>query len=136
MLAEESLRPQLERVAGKYGEIINKSGWSQGYCPICGKEPKIGEIKEDEEERRYLFCHQCGFEWSFTSVKCPFCGDEEDLAYFTIEDDERYRLDVCNSCKRYIKMVDFRDAMGQVNLDVEDIATLHLDILAYEEGYD
>lgn len=134
LLAEESLRPELERVAEKYGEIINRSGWSQGYCPICGKEPKIGEIKE--EERRYLFCHQCGFEWSFTPIRCPFCGDEESLAYFTVEGDDRYRLDVCNMCKRYIKIVDFRDTRTKVNLDVEDIATLHLDILAYEEGYD
>jgi FdhE protein len=39
-------------------------------------------------------------------------------------------------CKRYIKIVDFRDTRTKVNLDVEDIATLHLDILAYEEGYD
>ncbi|MDI6777026.1 MAG: formate dehydrogenase accessory protein FdhE [Syntrophales bacterium] len=136
LFAEESLRPQLEMVAEKYGEIINRSGWSQGYCPICGKEPKIGEIKEEEEGWRYLFCHRCGFEWCFTSIKCPFCGNEEYLAYFTVEGDERYRLDVCNICKRYIKMVDFRDTRTKVNLDVEDIATLHLDMLAYDEGYD
>ncbi|MDO8785205.1 MAG: formate dehydrogenase accessory protein FdhE, partial [Syntrophales bacterium] len=135
LLAEESLRPHLERVAEKYGEIINRSGWSQGYCPICGKEPKIGEIKEEEEEQHYLFCHQCGFKWSFTPIRCPFCGDAGYLAYFTVDGEERYRLDVCNMCKRYIKMVDFRDSSSQVNLDVEDIATLHLDIIAYEEGY-
>jgi FdhE protein len=68
---------------------------------------------------------------------CPFCGNDEQqaLAYFTIEGDERYRVDVCNVCKRYIKMVDFRESKEEANLDVEDIATLHLDMLANEEGY-
>lgn len=136
LFIEESLRPFLEKVAERYGDMIAKSEWSEGYCPICGKEPKIGEIK-DEEGRRYLFCNQCGFEWNFRRIKCPFCGNEEQqsLAYFSVEDEEKYRVDVCNVCKRYVKMVDFRTLEEEANLDIEDIATLHLDILANEEGY-
>ncbi|MDI6727189.1 MAG: formate dehydrogenase accessory protein FdhE [Smithellaceae bacterium] len=136
LLLEECLRPELELVTEKYGELIRSLDWAEGYCPICGREPKIGEIKDDDETR-HLFCYQCGFKWTFDPVKCPFCGNEDyqSLAYFTIEGEERYRVDVCNSCNRYIKMVDFRDSADLVNLDVEDIATLHLDILAYEEGY-
>lgn len=135
-LLDECLRPELEKVAEKYAEIIGATGWTEGYCPICGEEPKIGEIKDDDEIR-HLFCYHCGFKWSFDPVKCPFCGNQEyqSLAYFTIESEERYRVDVCNSCNRYIKMVDFRDTGLQANLDVEDVATLHLDLLAYEEGY-
>lgn len=137
LFLEESMRPAMEKVVEKYGLLIKESGWSEGYCPICGKEPKIGEIK-DEEGRRYLFCNQCGFDWHFKRIVCPFCGNDEQqaLAYFTIEGDERYRVDVCNVCKRYIKMVDFRESKEEANLDVEDIATLHLDMLANEEGYD
>jgi len=137
LFLEESLRPALEKVAEKYGDIITEAGWAEGYCPICGKEPKIGEIRE-EEGRRFLFCTQCGFEWRFGRIKCPFCGNEEQqtLAYFTIEGDEKYRVDVCHECKRYIKIVDFRESKEEANLDVEDIATLHLDMLANEEGYD
>jgi len=136
LLLEESLRPDLERVAEKYATIVAQSVWAEGYCPICGREPKIGEIKEREEER-FLFCHQCGFEWSFRRIKCPFCGNEapQSLAFFTVEEDERYRVDVCNECKRYIKIIDFREESQKANMDVEDIATLHLDILASEEGY-
>jgi FdhE protein len=137
LFLEESLRPALEKVVEKYGKSIAKAGWAEGYCPICGKEPKIGEIRE-EEGRRFLFCTQCGFEWRFMRIKCPFCGNEEQqtLAYFSIEGEERYRVDVCNECKRYIKTVDFRETKEEANLDVEDIATLHLDMLANEEGYD
>ena len=137
LFIEESLRPALEKVVARYGNAVRKAGWEEGYCPICGREPKIGEIR-DEEGSRYLFCSQCGYEWNYLRIKCPFCGNEEQqsLAYFTIEGDERYRVDVCNECKRYIKIVDFREAKQKADLDVEDIATLHLDMLANDEGYD
>jgi FdhE protein len=137
LFIEESIRPALEKVVERYGDAAGKSEWSEGYCPICGREPKIGEIRDDEGSR-YLFCNQCGFEWHYRRIKCPFCGNEEQrtLAYFTIEEDERYRVDVCNECKRYIKMIDFRDSKEKADLDVEDIATLHLDMLANDEGYD
>ncbi|MBU2055369.1 MAG: formate dehydrogenase accessory protein FdhE [Proteobacteria bacterium] len=137
LFIEESLRPALEQVVARHGDAVAKSGWSEGYCPICGREPKIGEIR-DEEGTRYLFCNQCGFEWSFLRIKCPFCGNEEQqtLAYFTVEEDEQRRVDVCNACKRYIKIVDFRETNQKADLDVEDIATLHLDMLANDEGYD
>jgi FdhE protein len=137
LFLEESLRPALSRLAARYADRITAAEWSEGYCPVCGKEPKIGEIKH-EEGFRFLFCNQCGFEWNFRRIKCPFCGNEEhdSLAYFTVEGEERYRVDVCNVCKRYIKMVDFRELKKEANLDVEDIATLHLDILANEEGYE
>ena len=137
LFIEESLRPELECVAEKYGQVVDKSHWTEGYCPICGKEPKIGEIRNGEEGERYLFCHQCGFKWYFRRIKCPFCGNEEQhsLAYFAVEGEERYRVDVCNKCRRYIKMVDLPNASEEVDLDVEDIATLHLDMIAYDEGY-
>jgi len=137
LFIEESLRPELESIAEKYGDIVGKSNWSEGYCPICGKEPKIGEIRDEEEGKRYLFCHQCGLKWPFNRIKCPFCGNEEQhsLAYFEVEGEERYRVDVCNKCRRYIKTVELPKSGEEPNLDVEDIATLHLDMIAYDEGY-
>lgn len=137
LFIEESLRPELETIAEQYGALVEKSGWTEGYCPICGKEPKIGEIRESEDGRRYLFCHQCGYKWHFRRIKCPFCGNEEQhsLAYFAVEGEESHRVDVCNKCRRYIKIIELSKSSEDVNLDVEDITTLHLDMLAYEEGY-
>ncbi|MEA1970878.1 MAG: formate dehydrogenase accessory protein FdhE [Thermodesulfobacteriota bacterium] len=136
-LVEESLRPALEILSEKYRDVIAGSSWSEGYCPICGREPKISELRE-EGGKRFLFCGQCGLEWQFKRIRCPFCGneDQQTLAYFTIENEEKYRVDVCNACNKYIKTVDFRKTEKKPNLDVEDIATLHLDILADEEGYE
>jgi FdhE protein len=133
---EESLRPAMELTAERYAATISPSGWTEGYCPVCGKEPKIGALKE-EEGRKFLFCNQCGTEWLFRRIKCPFCGNEEqkNLSYFTVNSDERYRVDVCDVCKRYVKIVDLRNSNKEPDLDIEDIATLHLDMLANEEGY-
>ncbi|MCU0584192.1 MAG: formate dehydrogenase accessory protein FdhE, partial [Syntrophales bacterium] len=121
---EESLRPSLEFVTDLYGGRITKMGWNEGYCPVCGRMPKIGHLV-DKEGKRHLFCSQCGFEWRFRRVKCPFCGNEEQqsLSYFTVEGDERYRVDVCDVCKRYIKTLDFRNVGEDAILDVEDVAT-------------
>jgi len=133
---EESLRPAMEMTAERYASTISRSGWTEGYCPVCGKDPKIGALKE-EEGRKFLFCNQCGTEWLFRRIKCPFCGNEEqkNLSYFTVNSDERYRVDVCDACKRYVKIVDLRNSNKDPDLDIEDIATLHLDMLANEEGY-
>ncbi|MBN1828970.1 MAG: formate dehydrogenase accessory protein FdhE [Deltaproteobacteria bacterium] len=135
-LVEESLRPALEVLAERFDSLVKHHKWSEGFCPICGREPKIGRLVE-KENGRMLFCNQCGYEWLYQLVKCPFCNneDEETLACYVVEDEERYRVDVCNRCNRYVKTVDFRNSSKTADLDVEDIATLHLDILANDEGY-
>ncbi len=70
-------------------------------------------------------------------IKCPYCGKRgaASLAYFTIDGDERYSVDVCNECKRYIKIVDFRKAKQKADLDVEDIAR-SIWICGQRRGYD
>jgi FdhE protein len=135
-LIDESLRPYLELVWEKYAGLIGSVGWKEGYCPVCGEEPKIGEVTPDEDER-HLFCYLCSARWSFEPGKCPSCGNEEhqSLAYFSIEGEERYRVEVCNSCRRYVKTVRNDPTEGPLNLEIEDLATLYLDYLAYEEGY-
>ena len=104
-------------------------------------------LRQGTEDRRRSGTTRAGATFFATSAdsngttggsNAPSAANEEQqtLAYFTVEEDDRYRVDVCNECKRYIKIVDFRDTKGKVDLDVEDIATLHLDILANDEGYD
>jgi len=46
-----------------------------------------------------------------------------------------YRVDVCEKCKRYIKTIDTKEIGEEVIPLIEDIGTLHLDILAQKEGY-
>ncbi|MCX8012112.1 MAG: formate dehydrogenase accessory protein FdhE [Desulfobacterota bacterium] len=132
----ETLKPLYEYLAEFLQELIELDLWGKGYCPICGENPALGAIPK-EKWTRFLFCIYCGSEWSFPFLKCPFCENEEEggIKYLRAGNERDYRLEICQSCQRYLKVVDF-DSLGKpVPLDIENIVTLHLDILAQREGY-
>lgn len=112
------------------------SPWEMGYCPLCGGLPAIGELR-GEEGHRYLLCHRCGSVWNFPRVKCPVCGnrEHEKLRYLSFDAEPAYRVDVCESCRGYLKQVDSRSFPGDVILEAEDLVTPHLDLIAVREGY-
>ena len=137
-IAENLARPILMSGAEKLkGKIIDEL-WLRNYCPICGNEPRMIRL-ERETGRRILECSLCYTQWIFKVLECPFCGNnaQETLRFFFLEDDSPHRVDVCDKCKRYIKTVDERK-LGEERkaiLRVENIATLHLDLLAEREGF-
>lgn len=139
-LARNSIKPIYEAYAKELKDYVDQERWWKGYCPICGSEPYIAELKSEggAEGARFLVCSSCGYEWRFNRLKCPFCENDnhEKLRYFyTEKEGKAYRIDVCEKCKRYIKTVD----VAALDVDflplLEDIGTLHLDILAKKEGY-
>jgi FdhE protein len=135
-LARNSVKPIFEAYAKELSTYVDQERWWKGYCPICGSEPFMAELKEDGA--RFLVCSACGYEWRFNRLKCPFCENEnhERLRYFYTEKEGRsYRVDVCEQCKRYIKTIDTNETGEIVIPLLEDAGTLHLDILAQKEGY-
>ena len=46
-----------------------------------------------------------------------------------------YRLNVCESCRRYIKTIDLREAAGERLLEAERVLTVGMDLAAHEAGY-
>jgi FdhE protein len=134
-IARQSIKPAFEAYADQLKGYVDQEKWWRNYCPICGSEPFLAEFKKDGA--RFLVCSCCGYEWRFHRLKCPFCenNDHEKLRYFYTEKEGRaYRIDVCEKCKRYIKTVDTNE-VGEVIPPLEDIGTLHLDVLAQNEGY-
>jgi FdhE protein len=95
----------------------------------------MSELKENGQ--RYLICYFCDFQWPWERLKCPFCEntDHKKLHYLYAEGQEACRIDLCDECKQYIKTVDSRKLGHEPYPDIEDITTLHLDILAAEKGY-
>jgi len=139
-LARNSIRPIYETYAKELKDYVDQERWWKGYCPICGSEPYISELKNEggAEGARFLVCSSCNFEWRFNRVKCPFCENDnhEKLRYFyTEKEGKAYRVDVCDNCKRYIKTVDANELGTDFIPLLEDIGTLHLDIVAQKEGY-
>ncbi|MBM3237465.1 formate dehydrogenase accessory protein FdhE [Candidatus Poribacteria bacterium] len=160
LLTLNSVKPSIELIAHRLKNLVNMESWSGISCPICGSPPAISFLR-GEEGRRILSCSFCSTEWQGRRMICYHCGNSEyqTLRYFyTQEDDnslppvaevaklrsrncqtsgeeEKYRIDVCDKCKHYLKTFDSRKFDGEIIPPVEDIATLHLDILAAGEGY-
>jgi len=135
-LLTESLKPFYEYLAENLRAVIDVTLWGKGYCPICGETPSIAAITEGKWSR-HLFCVYCGTEWPFPFLMCPFCENEEEegVAYLYVENEKQYRIEVCKACQKYLKAVDIEFIGNPVPLEIENIATLHLDILAQREGY-
>ena len=134
-LIHASVQPSLEANARKLKGHVDLKNWLRGYCPICGSPPQISELKG--EGQRYYLCSFCGFYWPGERIKCPFCDNREHdkLHYFYEDGKEAYRVDQCDNCRQYVKTIDSRKLDYEPDLILEDIVTIHLDILAVEKGF-
>jgi FdhE protein len=137
-LIHMSILPSIHANVELLKDHIDLKNWIRGYCPICGSLPNMSELKGEGGKRHFLcsFCG-CGFIWPSQRLKCPFCDnqDHKKLHFFYAEGGEALRVDLCEQCKQYIKTVDTRKLAYEPDLDIEDIATIHLDILASEKGF-
>ena len=134
-LVYSSIRPSLSLCAEQLASYLDKdTQWEKGYCPICGTPPALSILRDEGE--RSLVCSFCGHEWQAQRIYCPFCDnkDHKTLHYFFSEEEKDYRVDVCDACKKYLKTVDTRKMKHPVYPLVEQISTMHLDLLAQEEG--
>ena len=134
-LAKLALKPALEAIRSVCAGMVNVDLWDQGYCPLCGSEPNMAYL--DKKGKRHLYCELCGQEWPYPRVNCPFCRNEDQktLGYFHSDNEQGLRVDFCRKCQRYIKTVDRREFEMEVPMELEYLATLHLDILAEKEGF-
>jgi len=134
-LIQSSTRPSVEAGMERLRGEVDSEAWLKGYCPICGSPPSLSLLKE-ETGKRYLLCSYCGYQWRIDRLFCPFCNnkDQESLHYLFAEGEKAYRIDLCDKCHQYIKTIDYRN-LAESDPVLEDLATLHLDILASQKGY-
>ncbi len=134
-LAKTALKPSLNALKEYFSHELEKVGWDNGYCPLCGSEPNMAYL--DKKGRRHLHCELCSLEWNYPRINCPFCKnqDHETLGYFYSENEEGFRVDFCKKCGRYIKTIDRRVFEQETPMELEHLATLHLDILAEQQGF-
>ncbi|RPI33692.1 MAG: formate dehydrogenase accessory protein FdhE [Chloroflexota bacterium] len=136
-LAELSLAPSLRAWAREAAIHVDLDEWRQEICPMCGSRPMLSEIQGKEGVRR-LRCGLCGAGWYYPRLKCAICGNEDYHALGTIYvegEKEKYRLQTCDACKNYIKVVITFEPNPVELLMVEDLVTLHLDVIAGEQGF-
>lgn len=112
-----------------------------GVCPCCGFLPVSSMLRIGGEiaNLRYLHCALCNTEWNLVRVKCAACDSNEKVSYRQIEGDGARKPDVtraecCDSCQSYLKLTSQeKDPLADAVAD--DLATLALDILVDEQGY-
>ncbi len=134
-LIHMALTPFLSRLRKDLKGRIPRDGWNYGICPLCGSFPDMAYL--NEQGKRFLHCELCGEEWPYSRIKCPFCGNHKtkELGYFVSEDDKGFRVDFCKRCNGYIKTLDTRIMGSLAPMELENLITLHLDMLAHEQGF-
>ena len=109
-------------------------------CPFCGGLPQVSllQIREatSESGNRDLVCATCTTNWSFRRAVCSNCSEETPtkLGYFHTSEYDHIRIEACDTCKHYIKVVDLTRFGFAVPL-VDEVAAAALDIWAREHGY-
>jgi FdhE protein len=106
-------------------------------CPFCQQRPTTGVLRDaGQGTRRALVCGLCFTEWAFERIVCPSCGERrfDALPVYTAEQVANARIDGCDSCGLYLKTID-ASKDGTSIPEVDDLATLTLDLWAQEHGY-
>lgn len=134
-LVKSSTNPSIEAGMKQLSSELDLESWRKVHCPVCGSLPGLSLLK-GEGGMRYSLCSYCGCQWRIDRLSCSVCGSKEQgsLQYFCAEGEEAMRIDLCDKCHHYIKTIDYRSLEGS-DPYLEDLATLHLDVVAVQKGY-
>jgi FdhE protein len=135
--AQNSLKPAFQVWAQGFKEKVDLDHWRRGPCPICGSRPTLSEI-QGKENARHLRCGMCGADWYYPRLQCAFCHnrDHRRLGQLTVDGEaEKYNVQLCEVCRDYLKTVITFEPTPAELLPIEDLATLHLDMIAAERNY-
>ncbi len=109
----------------------------EGCCPHCGQLPQVATLRlQGHGSALSLVCSLCLRDWIFRRGCCPACGDdrEDTLCYYTEASFDYFRVQACESCRRYVHTIDL-DKEPAAIADVDELAALPLDLWASEHGY-
>ena len=140
-----ALRSFLQKPARMIMDSLNLSEGQMSkekpqYCPACGSEAALSIVGEGSTQQgggRTLFCTSCGTEWAFDRIRCARCGskDQTKLNYFNIEGDSAHRLQNCQNCGDYLRVVYQQESKNPICPDVEDVVMARLDMVANDDRF-
>ncbi len=136
-LAQKALKPALRACCRQLAPLAKGLPWDKGTCFVCGAVAILGELQENNQVK-HLRCGSCGADWQFRRLKCMYCGNEDHKTqqYLYLETQrEKMRVEVCDKCHGYLKVISSFSPTPPEMLPVEDLATLRLDYIARERGY-
>ncbi len=122
-----SLAPLTAAIEGRAGAVTAL----RGDCPCCGNRPLLSESR-GLEQRVVHRCGLCAAAWPGERLRCLACGESNTrklhVRYFEGEQD-RYRLNACESCGYAGKIVATLALLSPPSLLVADLASVHLDLI-------
>ena len=116
--------------------------WKRYQCPTCGGLPGLVETHTDQNagsvgtaSRRYMHCPFCASRWIVPTLNCPACDSakEGDAKYYFTPEEPELRIDFCNKCKHYVKVVDADKTTGLIHVGLELLTSTHLDAIAHDK---
>ena len=137
VLAQNALKPALRSWSEQLAPLAAGIPWEWGSCYVCGGSPVLGEL-QDNDQVKHLRCGACGADWRYPRLQCMYCGnnDHNTLGYLYPEGrGEKMRVETCDHCKGYLKVISAFSPTPSDMLTIEDMATLSLDYIAQEKGY-
>lgn len=138
MLAQNALKPALRDWCRQLAPHAENVPWDRGYCFVCGAEASLGELRDDNQAR-HLRCVQCGADWRVGRLQCVYCGNEDHQTLSFLQPEgqpDNMRVEVCGKCNRYLKVITTFAPTSVEMLPIEDLATLHLDYIAWGRGFE
>lgn len=131
-----ALTPFYISMAAVVAPVAELSLWRQGFCPLCGQKPGMAKLRS-EDGARILECWLCHIQWQFARMECPFCAnkDFEQMQFFYADEYPGRRVQLCGCCKSYLKTSVLKEIGREVILELENIFSIQLDLLARREGY-
>lgn len=135
-IALYTLSPIAQAYALAFGQALDFSEWTQGYCPVCGDWPILSEL-QGRDKLRYLRCGRCNTRWKFGRLQCLWCANRnrEMLSFLFDTDHPTWRIDICDDCQGYIKTITTFDPLEADMLLAYDLKTMLLDHQAAGQGY-
>ena len=126
------IQPCLEEIAKKIDSSFLERWW-RALCPVCGRRPIMARLKS---RKRYLICSLCGAEYLADLFLCVNCGniDPLTLRFLAPEGRPEFRIDFCEKCKHYLKVMDEEKLKRPIPKGLEDVVTIDLDFLAKNAG--
>lgn len=137
VVAQNAVKPALRAWSRQLALPARGLSWERGYCFVCGARAALAELRGNELTR-HLRCGRCGADWGVRRLLCPFCGNENpsSLGFLhTGEPMETGRVEVCDGCGEYLKVVTRFDPGAPEEVVADDLATLPLDYAARARGY-
>lgn len=137
-LARNALKPALGAWRRQLTPLIgNGIRWDKGDCFVCGAPAALGELQGNDQSK-HLRCGLCGADWPYSRIRCARCGSEDHETLGILYRDPgllKARVEVCERCRGYLKVIVTFEPTPPDMLPVEDLATLYLDGVAIRNGY-